>query len=491
MKSVLRSRVPGPLWVVLAACLLLTAASAGAQNCNNVGWLNPSTPPPFLNDVNQAAGTGNCQFHEFASQNFLSLVLGASPAFASWPTGNAVFPASGTPSCAGSPPGTALDTILNKIAPSPNLPGASLIEATGQPLVDQNGRYVQFEYRVNPLYCQVVRSCALYNQTCVTAAGSANPAFRFPSGSQTAPGVTELKLAWRVMETCNLPDSPKQGCKKDNLSQFFWTGPVTVSPYSPKNPTAVQATIGLIGFHLIQKTPSHPEFIWATWEQISNAPVCPGSGAPSCTDPSKSSSGVSTKSGWSLSNPPITLCNEGTCPNPSPPANCANQDYYCGTNGQPDPNQPNTQVCRVFPCGSTTTATGPNNANITALNQAIRNKLTPNNVWWNYFLVGTLWGVPPITSNSFAQAGSLQLANTTMETYAQLPTVNCFSCHSYSPTVTWSSDPAISVANIDFTHILVHALQTQATSCPSTSTCAGPSTASTGTPALIRSSKRK
>ncbi|HEX2224739.1 MAG TPA: hypothetical protein VHN15_11095, partial [Thermoanaerobaculia bacterium] len=204
-------------------------ASSPTTPCNDVTWLNPPSVPPFVLDV--PASPTNCDFHELVYQNFFALTLGTNPAFASWPTSEQVYPATGTPNCSGAPLASTLRHRISKLPPkSRRLTAGTTVgalndieQATGQALVDQNGRYVQYEMRLNPQLCQVVTSCQLYTTGCVLAAINAtNPQFRWPVGNgTTVPGVAELKLAWRVMETCNLPDSPKSNCKKDDLSQFF------------------------------------------------------------------------------------------------------------------------------------------------------------------------------------------------------------------------------------------------------------------------------
>jgi hypothetical protein len=445
---------------LFAACAL-AAASAGPAlaQCTNVSWLNPSSPPPFLTDISQAPGSGFCQFEEFSDWNFMSLVLGSSPAFAAWPSSEQAFPASGPPQCVAPVPlGTGLKHRLAKRA----VPGTALgdiLEATGQPLVDQNGRYVQFEIRVDPAMCQAVTSCQLYTQSCITAAGKAS--YTFPAGvtgtspKNSTPGVAEVKLAWRVMETCNLPDSPKP-CKKDDLSQFFWVANVSVQPYSPKNQGQVSnLTIGLVGFHLIQKTPSHPEFIWSTWEHISNAPVCQGSDNTKCQDPSRPLPGLSTASGWSFFNPkaspPPPPVNSSQCSGAHPtPPNCFNVAYY--TSATPA-TQPISQICRFSPCGN------GDQANIGQLNKAVRAKLGTN-VWSRYFLIGTVWGNPKAPPPGFPptgpsnSVGSTQLANTTLESFFQQSTFTCFTCHNAGASVNFGS-----LVDLDFTHSLVRATQ--------------------------------
>src|SRR5262245_41569684 len=157
-------------FAVLAVCLLLATfpAGAAAAACADVGWLDPKQPPRFLTDVNQAAGSGDCQFHEFAAQNFFALALGASPAIQTWPPATQVFPAEGATVCGKAGDlGSGVRPFLKKTPPA----GVGEIpQASGQPLVDQNGRYVQYEIRVNPQLCEVVSRCQLYNQDCVTKA---------------------------------------------------------------------------------------------------------------------------------------------------------------------------------------------------------------------------------------------------------------------------------------------------------------------------------
>jgi hypothetical protein len=268
-----------------ASAILLYGTMPAQADCDDVSWLDPSSPPAFLVDIDQAPGSGDCQFHEFASWNFMSLVLGRSPALATWPTTEQVFQVSGTPQCLGAPLGTGLTHITRQTGKGVSLD--DIDEATGAPLVDQNGRYVQFEIRVDPSLCGGVSRCRLYEQSCTLAALGAQSQFRWPAGvAGKTPGVAEVKMAWRILETCTLPDSPKASCQPDDPTQFFWIGNVSVDAFSPKDPVAMSGlTIGLIGFHLIQKTPTHPEFIWATWEHRANAPVCPGSDNNACRDP--------------------------------------------------------------------------------------------------------------------------------------------------------------------------------------------------------------
>ena len=37
-----------------------------------------------------------------------------------------------------------------------------------------------------------------------------------------------------------------------------------------------QRTMGLVGLHIVSKTPARPQWIWSTFEQVDNVPVVTG-----------------------------------------------------------------------------------------------------------------------------------------------------------------------------------------------------------------------
>ena len=87
------------------------------------------------------------------------------------------------------------------------------------------------------------------------------------------------------------------------------------------------------------------------------------------------------------------------------------------------------------------------NSQVISINNSVFNQLPGNDVRKNYYLIGSTWtdsGLPP-TGTSYAATntgsgvaiGTSQLANSTMETYAQNGTAynqygSCFACHSGS-----------------------------------------------------------
>jgi hypothetical protein len=174
----------------------------------------------------------------------------------------------------------------------------------------------------------------------------------------------EFKAAWKVLGP---GDNPDRFYKIQAIVYNDGNTPPTISP----GPNPV--TVGLVGFHIIHKTATQPNWVWSTFEHVDNL----------------------TKSFFNPN------CPASTCP---PNVQLAKQPYTeLDSNGKPL--NPPTQVTRLNPV---------NDAPATALNAVFR-KLLGSSVWANYELVSTQWSdgnvfpIPPY------------LANTTMETFAQEP----------------------------------------------------------------------
>ena len=215
--------------------------------------------------------------------------------------------------------------------------------------------------------------------------------------------------------------------------------------------TGVQRKLGLIGFHLAQTTPLHPEMIWTTWEHVANAPDC----VPNDLSPKRPANG------WTMMTNVCAECissdTDLDCT-----AQCTNSENVYINEGRQDMTgtppylADSTNVCRVFPEG---TQDGDNQSqqnrfNIRALNEQIigaSGYLTeldtsdPQAIWRNYQMVGGIWFNNEGTLNPDEQRGSIRLANTVMETTFQgtfTPGVNgttsssgnlnCFICHNSS-----------------------------------------------------------
>jgi len=398
-------------------------------------------------------------FYDFAWQQLLVLtqLQGKAPVLATWPGDQALFPASGDaqPWQTGEHRMRARQLRKGRGMPGLHPVDADQVEeaAALTPLVDQRGRWLHFSVLVNQDEYEYIRCCELYRGGCYNQRMSG---IDLPSSS------LELKLAWRVIETCDLPDSPSP-CTPEDASRFL-TAPGEVQPYSAKlQDTPVKATLGLVGMHIVQKTPQNPGFLWATFEHRDNAPDCPASGSPAQPPPASFAS-------WQLYDP---ACKDpaGTgrckgnwyCP-PCPVAvsqavrDAYNQKHTDWTipENPADPggglitctpvphtfNQPIAGVqvflfdpdqCKADPFPTQVCRETAVTAEVGALNEQVRQVLGQLGgraaLLANYELAGVLWFAG---DGTLEPAGGTALANTTMETYLQDPQLmakGCVTCH--------------------------------------------------------------
>ena len=229
-------------------------------------------------------------------------------------------------------------------------------------------------------------------------------------------GTMEIKASWISL--------------KENKTDFF-----TIQ-------TSENEYLGLVGFHMAIWTPKHNEMLWYTWEHKNNAPLCDGS---------------SPIQEYNFASEEVAKCL-------SKKEDCAKYNINIPEDFEgkaPIVSKPN-EVCRVFENGN---QNGKSiNGNDNELNQKVIQELNeqlvgdegiitslpndnPMKVWSNYHMIGGLWtkdgqasGNSPVPNKegtgdkNSMQRGSLELTNTSMETFEQgqqsfVP--NCFGCHNY------------------------------------------------------------
>ena len=364
-------------------------------------WVTSPNPPTEIGGGVPVGDETNCQFYQFAWQWFLDL---AQPAAAGSDERKfetlRVYQPGQTNQCSldnVSGRAQAIQALFVRTAKSdtdltPTLP-AELDQATGQPLYaqpigdDTTGDVVLYNLFYSPKECQA----------------SATSGF--------LPNTIEIKASWKQLAA---PDPS------------FYTITANVAGFSEP------LLLGMVGFHLVINTADHPEFVWATFEHKANAPTC--------DNPAAAPSG-----GWSFTSSAAAEClaQNGL-------SGCSQFQFNTGpTVKSPPLTSTPTEVCEVYPLGTDPgSMTGGNNndtnrANITSLNDQLvgpsgfLTQLSSDNpmaVWSNYTLVGGLWTNGGVGSGGTdVQRGSLELANTTMETFFQQPSRNCFTCHNYDP----------------------------------------------------------
>jgi len=147
------------------------------------------------------------------------------------------------------------DLVLASFSGIDDIGQAGAGELTG-PLVAQNGRYVRYQTLYNQTAFDFIVRNRYYlrsNLPKVPSPRPATPVMEFPVGSVI------LKAAWLDMA----------GFPADQVKRYY-TRIATVR--DPATGACARLTVGLVGLHIIHKTPSRPQWIWSSYEQIDNVP---------------------------------------------------------------------------------------------------------------------------------------------------------------------------------------------------------------------------
>lgn len=319
-------------------------------------------------------------------------------------------------------------------------------------LADRDGNPVMYEILVNQDEYQYIVDSGFYNATAQQDSLKSGTHVNVPRGViGGATGSIEIKAAWLVVTD---PKEPRWKTYK-LADALVWDG----------EDQCQEQTVALVGLHIIHKTTSNPQWTWATFEHVDNAPdqAAVASGkmedryrfySPSCTerdvDPACA---VQVVPGCTQrEEPPAkTSC----APNEAP--------AYCLDLSNPACPPYPIQVTRTYPIADN----GDNQ--VATLNkemrELIRQQAGPDSVWQHYQLVGVLWSGAPVDENlpgSSPPTGSLAvsgirpdtvaqpLANTTLETYAQ--TTTCVGCHR-SAQIAGAGDDGVAEYNSDYSFV--------------------------------------
>ncbi|MGQ0792708.1 MAG: c-type cytochrome [Deltaproteobacteria bacterium] len=245
-------------------------------------------------------------------------------------------------------------------------------------LTDEKGGVVRYEIRLNKVMFDYIVRNKLYDGRAQSGVSSVS----FPDGAIL------VKAAWREVGT-------------DNAAAYYTTDACLCDEGENGEPQRCKtAKMGLVGFHITQKTPSAPQWVWSTFEQVNNAPD------------------LGVVESAAFYNP---LCED------------------CPVNRQTKPGVPN-QIQRVAPVASAEPdCSQPAEAldNAQKLNSDVQAALAnAGSVLKNYELINTQWPLQPtsLKPSTVFMALPPALANTTMETFVQ-PTSTCVGCHSTARTV--------------------------------------------------------
>jgi hypothetical protein len=241
------------------------------------------------------------------------------------------------------------------------------VTAVGGVVTDQSGRWLRYEKLMNQVEYQSITSNNWYRLSVLNGLAS----ITLQAGS------LELKAAWKVLTAGEIAGGR------------YYTTMATVynTPDHAQSPGPNPVTLGLVGLHIIQKTPQQGNFFWSTFEHVDNDKVF--------FNP-KSKTPINTQTG---------------------PANKPYTELM--PNGTPI-NAP-VQIKRLTKI--------PVDPHLNAYYQ----KLLAGSVFANYRLVSTQW----TTGSGSAQAGTpTYVANIVIETYVQEvsngkkpPSTGCLACH--------------------------------------------------------------
>ncbi|MEP2935456.1 MAG: cytochrome P460 family protein [Gilvibacter sp.] len=259
-------------------------------------------------------------------------------------------------------------------------------QAVGGVLIDKNQNLVHYEVYMNQPMFNYVLENQFYN-----ALKQAGNQIDFPVGSM------ELKASWRILDPAI-----------DDVSRYYTSKAIVYIPDSEhiRNddciPEAVKVNIqdcteqiiGLVGLHIVYKTPSNPNFVWMTFEQNDNVQTS-----------------ATQKAGITAS---FYDANQAVdyCPDNSRQCDCPEQEM--------------TQVTRQNPI--------PDWAK-TANDTYQTNLKARESIWQYYQLIGVQW---PTDDTKIGNPILANLANSSMETFNQTAS-SCIGCHAFART----SNPTI------------------------------------------------
>jgi hypothetical protein len=277
------------------------------------------------------------------------------------------------------------------------------------PLIDQDSQFALFDILMNHPMFDFIVDKGLYSKAGQEKEGDT---IEFPIGSNPSGtasgrmGAIMLKVSYRILD-------PQKD--KNLLSQFHTSDALIYFPGPPATktgPACVEKMLGLVGFHVGHKTNFAPQWVWTSFEHVSNVPDADD-----------------VASGHLL--PRYNFFNAACkkdCPvvNDTPPQPW-DPDVTLKFHGDYK-----SQVIRKKMIPS------PVLKEVAELNKSFRGILK-GTVWENYMLLATQWPSDHASkTDPLGAPAPTYLANTTLETYSQgripLASSSCMACHGNATT---------------------------------------------------------
>jgi hypothetical protein len=281
------------------------------------------------------------------------------------------------------------------------------------PLIDQDGNFALFDILMNHPMFDFIVDKGLYSKQGQEKFGDT---VVFPSGNNPSQsngvavpghmGAIMLKVSYRILD----PEKDKYLLTRYHSSDslIYFPGP----PATKTGPACVEKKLGLVGFHVGHKTKFAPQWVWSSFEHVSNVPDA-----------------ADVASGDLL--PHYNFYKAG-----------CKKDCAVVNDTPPQPWDPDTTLKFHGDYKSQVVRTKilppPVLKEVADLNKAFRG-LLEGTVWENYLLLTTQW--PSDNASKTDPLGApapTYLANTTLETYSQgrvpLASSSCMACHGNATT---------------------------------------------------------
>lgn len=259
----------------------------------------------------------------------------------------------------------------------------------------------------------------------------------YPLGDDKNALAIELKTSW--VDAGTLKD-PGRYILSQAIVPTFTRSP-SKGPWDFKKNE--EKTLAMVGMHVVGTVNSHPEMVWSTFEHVDNV--------PDNTYIYQASGGEFKTLDFNSNDRDWTFLPNGATQPRSIIANAQVKTDAGGTSTQKIASQNGrdigaTDVFRADPWGNLhgSKAGSPqvdNNTDLASINVSVLSQLAIDDVRGNYIQTGGIWtaqGEIPSDGTDKALRGSLNLANTTLETFYQIPKTgfkpkNCFGCHGNDP----------------------------------------------------------
>lgn len=461
--------------VAFASVALPAAESANAaakpqtpQPCPMFGWpellpnfLKPDEPFP-TNDTPPDAP--DCAFHQWSWESFVwatTLDANGVPRFLKLHTISDLFHEG---SASSTPPILTLATRATHAVGDHVEGTGAIVEADGNMLVAPNGYPIYASVHMNDLYFNTVKQNLIVNG-----------GYQSNSGPDSFPvGAAVFKAMWmRVPNGEKPPAGAFTTQARVPILTEFLTADNTL--YVTPSGQTTTITVALVGLHIVGHTINHPEFLWATFEHQDNSPRF----ADGTFNPSSTASDPHTYTlyqggtPYNQTNVPSTQTSATSTSTPlSSPGTVITTTLTMTPTLTFDPKTQrftpaNNVVLANRTGGETFSPKGPQD--IDELNKAAHtfysNLPAPQSTFQSYDLIGTVWMAPNtynLASNQSNALGSVNLANSTAETFVQNLTgtttpstvQNCFSCHNPDTFQNVAPLPNLKARLVALSHVL-------------------------------------